>query len=269
MKSTYLQSALKGVFLDGDNLASIRKDLDLAHWEYGVNLQLYNLYYVPPCQTSRAVLDLLTSTGKGTVIVPASGPDDTGAQPVRGIGTSYSDRRSDWPDATLANEPVLQCADDGGISARDRTGLPMRGMAPGTGHGSDSVVRFTSQDYLGTINEPGGRPDEVLLHELVHSLRQQLGISICMFMYDDFDTSEEFDAILVTNIYRSENGYRTLRANHVGHTPLLAPFDDDGKYYQKFRDPIDGFIAAMPAAFCNKLAAVPCRFNPIRRAMKP
>jgi hypothetical protein len=265
MKST----KVIGVFLDGDNLEKIRQDLDLWHWEYGVTLGLDNLHHMPFCQSSRAVLDHLTRTGKRTVIVPAGGQQVPGAEPVRGV--EWLARKPDILDATPAGQRPLTCSDDGSINARDQTGLPVRnlGGATGSGRGSESVVYFTSQDHVGgNLKLPGGRPDEVLLHELVHALRQGLGKWLCAPMDDNFDTVEDFYAILVANIYRSENRYTTLRKDHRGFQPLAPPLNNEGEYYKEYRERIDRFIQEMPDPFCNALAVVSCQFNPIRRAMR-
>jgi hypothetical protein len=158
------------------------------------------------------------------------------------------------------------------VEGRDRTGTPLfrKGDSAdpdrlGTGAGSDVCVYFTAQDHLKEASLPGGREDEVLLHELVHSLRMALGLSLCLWMPDDYDTIEEFYAILIANIYRSECGWFNLRANHFGKSDLLDK--DDVRFYCKYKEQIDSFVKQMPAAFCQSIAAVQCRFNPIRRAL--
>jgi hypothetical protein len=105
----------------------------------------------------------------------------------------------------------------------------------------------------------------VLLHEMVHALRMEMGLNLCLAMDDGFDTVEEFYAILIANIYRSECGYRDLRANHNGKQMLAAPLTDDSRFYKQWKDKIDTLCREM-SALCNVLAAVPCAFNPIRRA---
>ncbi len=153
----------------------------------------------------------------------------------------------------------------------DQSGLPMYRKGDsydqsklGTGTGTDVKIEFTSQDYLKTLSLPGGRPDEVLLHELFHSLRMAVGFNLCLFMRDGYDTIEEFYSILVTNTYRSECGYSILRANHNGKTPLVDA--NDISFYTKYRQEVDALTSQMNS-ICFTIRAVNCRFNPIRRAL--
>jgi hypothetical protein len=92
----------------------------------------------------------------------------------------------------------------------------------------------------------------------------ELALSLCFGMGDNYDTVEEFYAILIANIYRSECGYQNLRANHFGKTDLADT--DDGHFYATYKDKIDGLIDQMKG-LCRSIALVRCKFNPIRRAM--
>jgi hypothetical protein len=47
---------------------------------------------------------------------------------------------------------------------------------------------------------------------------------------------------------------------------LAAPLTDDGQFYKQWKDKIDSLIREMPPSLSNSIAAVPCAFNPIRRA---
>lgn len=94
----------------------------------------------------------------------------------------------------------------------------------------------------------------------------ELGLNLCLGMDDGYDTVEEFYAILIANIYRSESGYRDRRANHNGKQMLAAPLTDDGQFYKRWKDKVDSLIREMPPSLSNSIAAVPCAFNPIRRA---
>lgn len=72
---------------------------------------------------------------------------------------------------------------------------------------------------------PGSKPEEILLHELVHSARftgrdfDQKALTGSMKGYDN---EEEFFAVMVTNIYTSETGATSLRADHSGFSNLSA-----------------------------------------------
>ena len=257
------------IFTNGDDITLVRKDLDQGTWEWGVDNALKNLFQVVPFQSSQAVLRELAGSGKKVLIKPAHAGEQDHAEPVKGID-SYDYVSPNWPNATPQGSPPLACA-EGSVEGRDRTGTPLfrkgDGADPtrlGTGAGSDVCVYFTSQDHLKELMAPGGRPDEVLLHELVHSLRIAQGCALCLPMPDDYDTVEEFYAILITNINRSECRYRTLRANHFGKTNLADT--DDARFYAKYRDTIDSVVRQM-RGLCQSIAAVQCGFNPIRRAL--
>ena len=257
------QTIVANVYTDGSGIGQIRKDFTQDTWEAGITLQLNNLTTIPPFQSSKAVVDALSRSGRATLIVPTQ-PYATTTEPVE--STEWLKRSSNWKDATRTDAPPLYCA-DGPVENRNSTGTPLPlGGQKGSGRGSDTVINFTPQDYIKTCALPGGRPDEVLLHEMVHALRMELGLNLCLGMDDGYDTSEEFYAILIANIYRSESGYRDLRANHNGKQMLAAPLTDDGQFYKQWKDKIDSLIREMPPSLSNSIAAVPCAFNPIRRA---
>jgi hypothetical protein len=203
------------IFMNGDNIANVRKDLDQSAWEWGVDNALKNLMQIAPFQSSQPVLQQIAQARKRILIRPAHAGEETHSDPVAGID-SYDYTTDDVIDATPQGSPPLACA-EGPVANRDLTSTPRFRQGDswdpkrlGTGTGSDVCLYFTSQDHLKELMKAGGRPDEVLLHELVHSLRMMLGCSFCMSMPDDYDTVEEFHAILIANIYRSECGYTNL-----------------------------------------------------------
>jgi hypothetical protein len=81
---------------------------------------------------------------------------------------------------------------------------------------------------------PGGLPDEVLLHELIHAYRRIHGrsqtardIIIPDFYYETYD---EFVAILLANIYRSAKGRHNLRKDHLKWRPLPIWLHDNEQF---------------------------------------
>ncbi len=74
---------------------------------------------------------------------------------------------------------------------------------------------------------PGSRADEILLHEMLHGYRQMTGKSLCSASgMGNYDTFEEYFAIVITNMYLSEitgQSNTPLRANHHGFTILPYP----------------------------------------------
>jgi hypothetical protein len=267
------QTIATNIYMNGDDIGQVRQDVNQTDWEWGVDNALKNLIQVAPFQSSKPVLDMIGRQTRGKILIrPAHPGEEVHSEPVKGIDT-FDNVTPNWRNATPADLPPLKCA-EGEVAGRDQTGTPLfrrgDGSDPnrlGTGTGSDVCLYFTSQDYhWHQQNKPGGRPDEALLHELVHSLRMTLALTLCLAMGDDYDTVEEFHAILIANIYRSECGYQNLRANHFGKTNLADT--DDTRFYARYRDQIDSF-AAQPwmKDLCRSIALVACKFNPIRRAL--
>jgi hypothetical protein len=110
-------------------------------------------------------------------------------------------------------------ADSEGVP--DLPSLPLGGFTP---------IYFSPQTYAtGSCGSgPAARPEEVLLHELVHAARflgrdsNDRPLTGAMSGYDD---EEEFFAVLVTNIYVSETGRTNLRKDHHGHVNLPPPLN--------------------------------------------
>jgi hypothetical protein len=127
--------------------------------------------------------------------------------------------------------------------------------------------------------KPGGSPAEGLFHELVHAFRfvnekasNRKGPSIpstSLKKYPEYDTEEDFFAVLITNIFSSETG-RPLRAGHDNNEALPSHLATS-----------IGFLAVEDYArlvrqFCSdhkpvsaQLAAVPSDFNPITEYLHP
>jgi hypothetical protein len=257
------KTILGNVWMNGDNISELRRDMTQESWEGQINLQLSQLYNTPPFQSSKAVLNELRDSGRKVLLVPAQ-RGEASAEPV--ISIEWPARaKSNWPAATREGAPPLYCA-DGSVDGRDKTGTPMvRDGPPGTGSGSDVVIHITPLDHVLSLAIPGDWPDEVLLHECVHALRMQKGKNLCLGLDEGYDTVEEFYAILIANIYRSECRRRELRAHHGPKVPLRAPLTNEGAFYARWKAEIDQLVKEMPQ-LCKALAAVRCAFNPIRQA---
>lgn len=72
---------------------------------------------------------------------------------------------------------------------------------------------------------PGVTKDEILLHEMVHGLREMSGTFKRTTVKDHpgYTDSEEFLAVVVTNVYHSELKLPGLRADHSGFQQLSPP----------------------------------------------
>lgn len=127
------QTIVANVYTDGSGIGQIRKDFTQDTWEAGITLQLNNLTTIPGFQSSKAVVDALSRSGRATLIVPTQ-PYATTTEPVE--STEWLKRSSNWKDATRTDAPPLYCA-DGPVENRDRTGTPVPlGGQKGSGRGS-------------------------------------------------------------------------------------------------------------------------------------
>jgi hypothetical protein len=100
------QTIAANIYMNGDDIIQVRKDLDQPTWEWGVNNGLSNLFQVAPFQSSQQVLQDLARTGKKVLIRPAHPGERERAEPVRGIDSSdYT--RSNWPSSAPQGMPPL------------------------------------------------------------------------------------------------------------------------------------------------------------------
>jgi hypothetical protein len=171
--------------------------------------------------------------------------------------------------ATMAHRPVRD-GEDGHHEAA---------WGHGAGRGSNVVVHYSPRDWsedslpawdATTRNNwafvngvlpplPGDDAGEVLLHELVHALRQMSGLLDPYPMERGFDTQEEFFAVLVTNIYTSERGrFRQLRADH-GTSALFEP--QEWSTDREYRALTYAVVISQPS-LVRRLARVRAPFNP-------
>jgi hypothetical protein len=114
-------------------------------------------------------------------------------------------------------------------------------------------------------------PDEVLFHELVHTLRtlaqitKMPNLSGGLYRYDDFD---EFCAILATNIHISDrtNRVRTgLSSDHHGGRPLEKELSGSLKFFQSGGNTfhwVERFCGE-DQGFTKLLAGLKADFNPL------
>jgi hypothetical protein len=77
----------------------------------------------------------------------------------------------------------------------------------------------------------GEAMDDLLLHELVHALRQmQHKWNMAPSEDPHYDNQEEWLAIMLTNIYMAEKGDWPLRADHWGYNALAHTLDTSKKF---------------------------------------
>jgi hypothetical protein len=208
--------------------------------------------------------------------------------PFEGEIPDAAERAESPQDATLRGQPVIEGAKNqvGRILSDDATGKPVLG----TGAGSNAGIAYTATRFFHhhpvltwriqrqrekgrrptdeTLCRPGDDADEFLLHEMVHGLRNMAGVSHARPMVGTltrYDNEEEFFAILVTNIYMSEKGERLLRRDHRGHYLLGKDLDTSREFLRDVQNAsLVQKLYTQQRALCRHIAAVRCRFNPIR-----
>jgi hypothetical protein len=143
------------------------------------------------------------------------------------------------------------------------------GVTPGA---QQSVVLFTPATRANCCSrKPAALPHEILVHELVHSLRRVSGhlhrhrVSNRLQPYTN---TEEFLAILVTNIFISDvtNHHKTsLRANHQGHAALDPELAGSFRFFSLGTAAFNAIanFCSENGGFTRMLADVPAPFNPV------
>lgn len=146
-------------------------------------------------------------------------------------------------------------------------GEMVKNGAVGTGTGSNTVVRFSKETWTGPSAPvgAGASADEILLHEMIHGLRQMAGRSVRESVNGNpgMDNYEEFAAITISNIYRSERGISGLRKDHQNFSPLTGPTTDPTVFKSTYSQYLS-FMDTEQPRLCKNLRQVNCAFNPLK-----
>jgi hypothetical protein len=177
------------------------------------------------------------------------------------------DARAQPEDDNAAKPPGLECSKDW-EHPKDKSN-------DGTGKGTQSTVYYSpwiwpdqGTKFCSEDNDAGDGADEVLLHELVHSMEQLEGkIDMCERYPTTFDPTydtddmAEFFAVLVANLYSSETG-RALRKDHQGFKTMPAQVATSKAFYSRHARPIIRLGTRCPALIksLESLSNIP--FNP-------
>jgi hypothetical protein len=185
--------------------------------------------------------------------------------PFTNLNADAGPANNNWADATLkGNQP------HSGVD-----GSTMKDKPEGTGRGASAVVRFSAGTWgaPGGPTSPGSTGVEVLFHEMTHALRFMSGRALCLADHPvshpgwnpKFDTDEEFVAILMTNMFISEEGKTSLRGDHSLNSLLPADLTDPQKFFTLFSSQITGLFIEN-RRFCGTMAAFADRvpFNPLK-----
>jgi hypothetical protein len=228
--------------IDGSSLTAPESE----HYEYDVNGVVMTM------KLSLVGDALLNSLTRDVWIVPhyESG-QNAAAVPIDRLASEVAGQQSH---SCLTGQPKA-----------DASGKPVIG----TGSGSESRIHFTPGEFLSNSTAGGQsskieiamRRDEVLFHEMVHSLRQTFGVMDCTAHADGYDTRDEVWAVMTTNVYCSAFR-RPLRKNHQGFD-LLTDSEAKG-FYKKYESMIERMCRELPY-FTRTVGQIDyIRFNPFR-----
>jgi hypothetical protein len=176
----------------------------------------------------------------------------------------------------LTSVPILQAVNGASLRGNKVTIKP-------TGPGDEKLAGFPDSSNAGWdgfgnltfIPQDHDNPDrslsfdladEVLLHELVHAMRTFRGVTDLKTLpankNQDYDNIDEFCAVVITNIYRSENRRpRLLKDHHAPSVELPQPYNDPRQFASLWRDPLRVIQRQLGSVFAS-IATVRCPFNP-------
>lgn len=107
--------------------------------------------------------------------------------------------------------PGHQVLDSNGQQVSHASGAP----AVGTGLGTNAVTLFDPQRFSRHLSsQTGGRADEVLFHELIHAHQAMIGRMDSVPTHDRFENQQEFDAVVITDVYIAAKGALMARNTH-------------------------------------------------------
>jgi hypothetical protein len=197
----------------------------------------------------------------------------TGYTVIQEIGLSRprTMRIKPWPNAADQNADASPTNWADGelrdVRVHDGMGNIIPGLV-GTGRGSDVIVRFTGSMWgpgNGHPTGPSSEPDEILLHEMLHGFRFMTGRAMPLHSRNPrFDTDEEFAAILITNMYRSERRRASLRADHWGFQQLPAEVSTSESFLGAYRSEVGGLFIENRRLFGALGALDASPFNPCK-----
>jgi hypothetical protein len=199
-------------------------------------------------------LDAIKGTGTGTTLLGffALRSHRVWIVPPAGLQSRVS-AGAGAVNPTAAFPPGRKLRDiDGSIDARHRTGV---------GGGSDSLLHFHPIHWQNGVSGAFTTPEEVLVHELFHAVRQAFGMLRNLPLGGDFLSAEELYSIFVENMYANEKGL-ALRNTHKARSSNVSP-DHSMAHNPSFRDPMRELFAMMPT-IGNALARVKSLYNPFR-----
>lgn len=137
------------------------------------------------------------------------------------------------------------------------------GFKQATGGGSPVLIGFNPRaTFPASESGPGSDKDSLILHEIVHAIRNARGLrNGCKPAPPDYDSYEEFVAIVVTNVYDSELR-RPPRRNHHGFDKLSDKMSASDAFYGKFKEHLAPIRNDHPNLCAALKKATALSFNP-------
>src|SRR5580704_6191631 len=180
-------------------------------------------------EVGKIIISSIEATGKRVVFAPTD--DDRKEEYGVCNAETHADRRKDayikGDSNTLFAGKPYDPEDPDGEDARYEA---VDDDFHGTGKGTNVHIFFNPEDdddspkILCDRTRPAADFDEVLMHELVHALRDAQGKYDPVPTKDrSYENVEEFLAVVVTNVYLSSKGLHWLRADHGKRHKRLAP----------------------------------------------
>jgi len=130
--------------------------------------------------------------------------------------------------------------------------------------GSDVVVEY--QPYVLRFNAGIAKPDNVLLHELVHALRDMRGLYLTGPAPAGFPNIEELFAVMIEDMYLSAAGRNgEVHLTYTNNADVGSPAELEERFTKRFPVEIAWFIKQL-SGLSKQLASLSVPFNPLRRA---
>jgi len=144
-------------------------------------------------------------------------------------------------------------------------------LIQGTGRGTDSVI-FFNPEVSHEVSGPAMKLDQILVHEIIHSIRMGAGLVERKQMGSDWGEFEEFVAVVIANVYCSEtrpgsslrDGVRGQFCGSLGcYSNISLEARDLNRFTIRYANELNQIYDEMDA-LCYWLSLSQATFNPFR-----
>jgi hypothetical protein len=153
--------------------------------------------------------------------------------------------------------------DSGGCNSRTGSRY-MTDLRTGQQVYAGALIQFSPDRYIvdGCGWTPGMRPEEVLFHEMVHASRNLNNLTYNKTPLELMGDYEEFLAVLITNMYRTELGAKKLNRDYA--LGLLVDQPEAELFLSSKRQYIDAIRFLLDDQLVKAVASLSTPFNPFR-----